>query len=91
MGVEEGDRGGPARDATVSATVGEENLARRAYVTVVLRVVVDGRRGLVHGDLVDLEGAPLQHFVGWRGLVRAVRGWLDRQIEGTGSSEASGV
>jgi hypothetical protein len=50
-------------------------------VTVVLRVVLDGHKGLVHGDLVDLEGAPLRHFVGWRGLVRSVRSWLDRQIE----------
>jgi len=60
-------------------------------VTVVLRVVVDGRKGLIHGDLVDLEGAPLRHFVGWRGLVRTVRGWLDRQIAGTDTSEAAGV
>jgi len=73
--------GRPARYATVSATVGEENLARTTYVTVILRVVVDGRKGVVHGDLVDLEGAPLRHFVGWRGLTRTVRGWLDRQIE----------
>ena len=81
---------GPARYGTVSTTVGAENLARTTYVTVVLRLVVDGRKGLVHGDLVDLEGAPLRHFVGWRGLMRTVRVWLDRQIEGTHSSEAEG-
>jgi hypothetical protein len=76
--------GRPARYATVSATVGEENLAGATYVTVVLRVVIDGRRnGLIHGDLVDLDGTPPRHFVGWRGLTRTVRGWLDRQIEGT--------
>jgi hypothetical protein len=91
VGVQDVDRGGPARYATVSATVGEENLARSTYVTVVLRVVLDGRKGLIHGDLVDLEGAPLRHFVGWRGLMQTVRGWLDSQIEGTDKREAAGV
>jgi hypothetical protein len=86
-------RAGPARDTTVSATAtaGEENLAQSTYVTVVLRVVVDQRKGLIHGDLVDLEGAPLRHFVGWRGLVRTVRGWLDRQMAEMDPSEVAGV
>ena len=86
-------RAGPARNATViaTATAGEENLAQSAYVTVVLRVVVDQRKGLIHGDLVDLEGAPLRHFVGWRGLVRTVRGWLDRQMAEMDPSEVADV
>ena len=78
-------------DAAVSMTGGEEKLAQSTYVTVVLRVVLDRRKGLVHGDLVDIEGAPLQHFVGWRGLVRTVRGWLDHRMESAITGEVPGV
>jgi hypothetical protein len=59
-------------------------------VTVVIRVVVDRKKGLVHGDLVDLEGAPVRHFVGWRDLVSAVKSWLDRQIDTASAAALQG-
>ena len=51
------------------------HLADKRYITVVLRLVVDERGWLVHGELVDVEGMLKQRFKGWRGLAQAIR-WV---------------
>ena len=83
---------GIAVDAFVPGDVDRVVLVYNEFKSVISqRVVVDQRKGFIHGDLVDLEGAPLRHFVGWRGLVRTVRGWLDRQMAEMDPSDVADV
>jgi len=64
------------------------NLSDRRYVTVVLRLLLDKRGRLIHGELVDTAGALQERFVGWRGLLRAVKTWLMQQEQkGTAGSQ----
>ena len=56
-----------------------DKLADKRYVTVVLRLLMDRRGRLVRGEVVDAQGEPGGRFVGWRGLIRAVRAWLTSQ------------
>jgi len=63
----------------VSTPSPADRLAQRRHVAVVLRLVVDARGHLVQGELVDLEAGPWTRFVGWRGLSRALHGWLANQ------------
>lgn len=60
-----------------------DRLAERRHVTVVLRLVVDRRGQLVYGETVDGQSRSQSRFVGWRGLLRAVRASVDRQTSGT--------
>jgi hypothetical protein len=46
---------------------------------LVLRLVLDPRAGLHHGELLDAEGRGQGRFRGPVGLLRALVGWLDRQ------------
>jgi hypothetical protein len=57
----------------------ENHLADRRYITVVLRLMVDERGRVTHGQLVEVANGRKQRFVGWRGLVRVVRSWLTSQ------------
>jgi hypothetical protein len=55
--------------------------ARERSVTLILRLVLDGRGRLEYGEAVDTEARSQGRFVGWRGLTRTVRAWLARQEE----------
>jgi hypothetical protein len=56
----------------------ENHLADRHYVSVVLRLVLDQHRQMIHGEVVgDATMRPIR-FSGWRGLTRALRAWLTR-------------
>jgi hypothetical protein len=57
----------------------ENNLARKHNATLILRLVLDERGRLVHGELVDVADGLSNRFVTWRGLIGAVRSWLTRQ------------
>ncbi len=48
--------------------------------TIILRLVVNKRGVIVHGELVNLDGKSLGHFIGWRGLTRALKTWLTTQV-----------
>jgi hypothetical protein len=54
-------------------------LAEKRYLTVILRLVVDKRGRLVHGEVVDLQARLQGRFAGWRGLTHTVRAWLENQ------------
>ena len=47
--------------------------------TIILRLVVNKRGVIVHGELVNLDGKSLGHFLGWRGLTRTLKTWLMTQ------------
>ena len=57
----------------------DDRLAERRYITVVLRVLVDGRGQLVHAELVSPVGAESRRVGHWRELARMVRTSVDAE------------
>ena len=53
-----------------------DRLADKRYVTVILRMRIDQRERLVHGEVVDTEGQLQGRFAGWREMTRTVRNYL---------------
>lgn len=53
-----------------------ERLAEKRYVTLILRLRIDRRERLVHGEVVDTEGKSQGRFAGWREMTRTVRNYL---------------
>jgi len=54
-----------------------ERLSAPCYVTIVLRLLMDRRVRLVHGEVAGVEGSePPRRFRGWRQLLRAIRALL---------------
>ncbi|MBK9942295.1 MAG: hypothetical protein IPP13_11830 [Kouleothrix sp.] len=58
---------------------GENHLADRRYVSLVLRLVLDQHGQMIHGEVVGDANARPTRFSGWRGLTRAVQIWLAHQ------------
>lgn len=56
-----------------------EQLADSRYRTVILRVVVNEQRQIIQGELIDTASTQTTRFKNWRGLIRALRGWLGIQ------------
>ena len=56
-----------------------EQLSDMHYRTVVLRVVVNKHRQIVQGELIDSVSVQTTRFKNWRGLIRALSGWLKNQ------------
>lgn len=48
-------------------------------VVVILRLVLNARGELMHGEIVDAEGKSQGRFMKWGGLTRTVRAWLESQ------------
>jgi len=59
-----------------SAPLGE-TLGDNRNLTVLLRLVIDPAGQLVHGELVDLDGASRGRFLNWDGLLQL----LDQRLE----------
>jgi hypothetical protein len=57
-----------------------EALAHRRTTAVVVRLVLDDRGTLSHGEIVDKAGQVRARFVDWDALVPAVQAWL--RLEG---------
>jgi len=53
-----------------------DGLEEKRYVTALLRLLLDANGELAQGEIADVEGSPSKRFVGWDGLVSAVRAWL---------------
>lgn len=56
----------------------EEQLSAKRYVTLVLRLLVNGKGQLVQGEVVTLEAQSLSRFTKWRELTQAVRAAIPR-------------
>jgi hypothetical protein len=65
-------------------STGAEDLAEQQYVTVILRLVLGDRGGLLRGELADAAGERLSRFRGWEGLAEAIRSYLARRSEDRG-------
>jgi len=53
-----------------------DGLQEKRYVTAILRLLLDKRGKLVHGEVADLDGTPGKRFDAWTGLVPAICEWL---------------
>ena len=62
------------------------NLSGKRNATLILRLVLDQRGRLMHGELMDVARGLPDRFVAWRGLIRTVRAWLTCQ-EQEGASD----
>jgi hypothetical protein len=56
-----------------------DTLGDKRFVTLIVRLVLDRRGGLVHGEVVDVEDRLWGRFDGWRGLVRTLRAGAARE------------
>jgi len=61
------------------ATVDNNMLADRHYVTLILRLTLDRDGQLIQGDLADTTALRQEHFIGITGLHQAVEAWLKQQ------------
>jgi hypothetical protein len=59
-----------------------EALAHRRTTVVVVRLVLDDRGTLSHGEIVDRTGQVRARFVAWDALVPALQAWLQREDQG---------
>ena len=63
----------------VGALDQEDELSGSRQVVLILRLVLDRRLLLRHGELVDSEATVLGRFLTLEGLLEVVRRWLARQ------------
>jgi hypothetical protein len=63
------------------------SLEEKLYVTAILRLLLDNRGEIVHGEVADVQGRPSKRFVDWEGLVPAVRAWLASLVLGNSKSD----
>jgi hypothetical protein len=61
-----------------------EALANRRTTVIVVRLVLDDRGTLSHGEIVDEAGQVCARFVDWDALVPAVQTWLRRESRHNG-------
>lgn len=54
-------------------------LEDRRYVTLILRLVLDGGGRLIQGELVDTTDTRRERFIGASGLNQSVATWLRHQ------------
>jgi hypothetical protein len=57
----------------------EDELSGSRQVVLILRLVLDQRLRLRHGELVDAEATVLGRFLTLEGLLEVVQQWLARQ------------
>jgi hypothetical protein len=61
------------------STSGADDLSDSRQVVLVLRLVLDQRALLRHGELLDAEGAGQGRFATVAGMTALVRQWLENQ------------
>jgi hypothetical protein len=66
----------------VSEPWGQERLAHVRTVAVVLRLVIDRRGQLSHGEILSTAGQVPTRFSEWSALVPALLSWLESEIDG---------
>jgi hypothetical protein len=54
-------------------------LVNKREVILILRLVLGADGHLEYGEALDAVAGSQGQFVGWRGLVRTIRSWLQRQ------------
>ncbi len=57
----------------------ENKLVEKQYATLIVRLMLDPHGRLLSGELVDVANGHSKRFLGWRGMIRAIRTWLNSQ------------
>jgi hypothetical protein len=65
----------------------ENHLVDNHYVTLIMRMMVDHRGQLIHGEIVDAANTFRERFTGGQGLLGVLQTWLAQQEQD--SSEGS--
>jgi len=50
-----------------------DDLDASRHITLILRTLVDRGGRVLHGEVIDAESGARRPFVGWEGLVQAIR------------------
>ena len=67
----------------MSSSSNVDKLADVRQVTVILRLALNRRGRILHGELVETEEAKPRRFNSWIGLTHALREWLASQSQDT--------
>jgi hypothetical protein len=67
----------------------DDHLSSAHYITVILRLMLDPRGHLQHGEIVGVDDRVQRRFMGWRGLTRTLHDWLDERRGGLSTSDQS--
>jgi hypothetical protein len=65
-----------------------DQLSNKAYITVILRVLIDKQGRLVHGEVIDQQGHLRSRFSSWQWLGTAVRSALQALVDETGADSS---
>ena len=65
------------------SNIPSDDLQGKHYLTVIVRLLLDERGGLVHGEVAGVGGGSGKRFVDWDSLVPAVRAWLAGGVDRT--------
>ncbi len=57
-----------------------EKLSEERYLTLMLRLLADRSGTRVQGEVLDVTTKSKRKFMGWQGLIRAVREMTEEQI-----------
>lgn len=71
-------QGGNLRDRHLSHSNAGEKLGATHHATLVLRLVLNDRGQIVHGELVDASLNTPRRFLGWQGMLKELGIWLDK-------------
>ena len=70
----------------LTPTTHDEELRGSRQLVVVVRLVLDGRWDLLHGELVDVDQQSRGRFAGWTELTPALRRYVDEERQHTGTA-----
>lgn len=68
-------------------TLPDTTLSEYQCATVVLRLVLNDRGQVSHGEFVDVMNADCMRFSGWRGMLRVGKTWLQQQQGNLGNRQ----
>ncbi len=68
----------------------DDNVSDASNLTLILRLVINRRGELMHGEIVDVDLRSLGRFAAWTQMVRILRTWLESQSTDESADRPSG-
>jgi len=65
-----------------------DHLTDARYITVILRLMIQSPDQL-RGEITDADDKQRRHFIGWPGLTRTLRDWLNERYPGLITTDQS--
>ncbi len=72
-------RAGPYQERTLTSHPAANDLSDKRYIAVCLRLLINGKRQLVYGEIVGARDSPGRRFVDWKGLTVAIQASLTHE------------